>query len=373
MYLIVSTDHGQTWTNKANNTGSFGDPYKVIALTQDSQGQVHAISTNGISDSGYYLRIMLTHDGSGHVSGFTVAKSIALPNHNNTGIEKRADIKLVTDTSNAETLVYSLGLTTSNSHDLKVYMGKSSSLTPTAFTGIGGSGSDTKVFDSCDYNCSGGYFQTHNHTALFAQNRSSHDLYLFQGPIDGDYGYNDPSIASANTLYVTRLTSGSSGWTVGATSTVSSHNSNGITPELMSVVSGTNYAWVMYIDPLNGIKFGRINSGGTYDESAIASPNATQNRNGWGVFTVSSDDSKIWAIWDTLAASTGGSPGGSPNASEGYWNGSNWTVYNDAGATDSMGMAGVSGWNNGVAAILFNGAVGPQTYKQPTAATIWTN
>ena len=369
MYLIVSTDNGATWTNKAHNTGSAGDPYQVLALTQDSTGTVHAITSNTYTDSGYYRRITLTYT-SGHISGFTVDQTIALPNHGSTGIQKRADIKAVTDNSNAETIVYSLGLTTSASQpDLKVYMAKSSSLTPSSFTAMNGTGSDTKVFDSCNYNCSGILtFQTHNHTALFAQNGATHDLYLFQGPIDGDYGYNDGSITSANTIYVTQLTSGSSGWTAGTTSTISSNSSNGLTPELMSVASGASYAWIMYVDPLNGIKFGRINSNGQYDESAVSSPYTTNGRNGWGVFSVSLDDSKIWAIWDTL-----GALGANPNASEGYWNGSSWVTFNDAGASDSMGMAGVSGWRSGTAVILFNGAVGPQTYSQPTAASIWSN
>ena len=364
--LLVSTDNGQTWSKVATHTATAN---RVLAMTQDSHACVHAISFASVSDSGYYTRIALMYNVNRHISDFAVASSFALPNHGNTGIEKRADIKMVTDAANAESIVYSIGLTNASIHDFKVFMGKSSNLSPSSFSGIDGVGSDTKVFDSCNFNCSGILtFQTHNHTALFAQNSSTHDIYLFQGPIDGDYGFNDGAIASANTLYVTKLTSASSGWTLGSTSTISSNNKNGITPELMSVASGTSFAWVMYIDPLNGIRFGRINGAGQYDEASVTSPYTTQGRNGWGVFTVSSDDSKIWAIWDTL-----GTLGANAIAAEGYWNGSTWTTFNDTAASDSMGMAGISGWKHGVAAILFNGAVGPQTYQQPTAASIWTN
>ncbi|HEX2584057.1 MAG TPA: hypothetical protein VHL14_02930, partial [Steroidobacteraceae bacterium] len=339
--LIVSSDNGVSWNKVATHSTTAN---RILAITQDSHTCVHAISWGSVSDSGYYTRIALAYDANRHISDFSVASSFALPSHGNQGIEKRADIKMVTNSGNAETIVYSIGLTTSlSARDIKVYMAKASSLAPSSFTGIDGTGSDTKVFDSCNYNCSGILtFQTHNHTALFAQNSATHDLYLFEGPIDGDYGFNDNSITSANTIYVTRLSSGSSGWTPGATSVVSSNNKNGITPELMSVASGGSYAWVMYIDPLNGIKFGRVDSSGAYSESAVTSPDNTQSRNGWGVFTVSSDDSKIWAIWNTL-----GALGASPSAAEGYWNGTSWTKFADSGGSDSMGMAGVSGWKNG--------------------------
>jgi len=148
----------------------------------------------------------------------------------------------------------------------------------------------------------------------------------------------------------------------------------------MSVASGTSYAWLMYIDPLNGIRFGRIDSSGTYTEASTASPDTTQRRNGWGVFSVSPDDSKIWAIWDTFVdALNGGYSGGysaanTPIAAEGYWDSttSTWIVSKDPGANDSLGMAGISGWTNGTAAVLFRVNIATQAYMQPTAATIWT-
>ncbi|MGC3979810.1 MAG: hypothetical protein QM808_00945 [Steroidobacteraceae bacterium] len=372
LYLITSADNGQTWTNVGSKSLS---AYHVVAVTQDSTGKVHAISWATISDSGYYLRMNLTYT-SGRISGFTLdtPSGIALPSHGRKGNELRADIKMVKDFNGNETLVYAVNMPTLSCSpvcDIKVYMGKAASLTPTSssqLVNLSGTAGDTLVFDSCNYSaCSTFGFSTHVHTALFAQNATSRDLYLFQGPIDGDYGL-AYSTASFNTLYSTRLPSNSSGWSVGATTTISANVQNNVTPELMSVSSGTNYAWVMYVDPKNGVKFGRYDSSGVYDESSITSPDTTVNRNGWGVFSISTDDSKIWAIWDTLAPISGGSA----VAYEGYWNGSSWTKYSDSGASDSMGMAGIAGWTNGTAAILFNGNVLAQSYKQPTAASIWT-
>ncbi|MGC3980561.1 MAG: hypothetical protein QM808_04795 [Steroidobacteraceae bacterium] len=372
LYLLTSADNGQTWANVGNRSLT---PYHVIAVTQDSTGKVHAISWANTSDSGYYLRMSLTYSG-GRISGYTLdtTSGIALPNHNRQGNELRADIKMVKDFNNNETMVYAVNMPVKNCSpvcDIKVYMGKATNLAPTTssqLVSLEGTAGDTKVFDSCDLSsCNTFGFSTHVHTALFAQNGTSRDLYLFQGPIDGDYGlaYDETSF---NTLYSTRLPSNSSGWSVGSTTAISTNVQNNVTPELMSVASGSNYAWVMYVDPKNGVKFGRYDSSNVYNESSIPSPDTTQNRNGWGVFSVSADDSKIWAIWDTLAPISGGSA----VAYQGYWNGSSWLKYSDDGASDSMGMAGVAGWTSGTAAILFNGNVLAQSYLQPTAATIWT-
>jgi len=398
---MVSTNNGQSWAKVANNSSL--TPYRIIAVTQDSTGRVHALSYAGTNDSASYLRISLSYT-SNHISGFSVVTSIALPNHNRTSTQLRADIKVVKDLAGTETLVYSIAMSTlgavGSGTDMKVYMARATTLTPTTaanFTGLRTdvTESDTLVFDSCNgYGnvCSNSppTFTPHIHTALFAQNGASRDLYLFQGPIDADYAitYGDDS----DVLYYTRLAASANGWGGVSRSNpppsvvLPTNKTSGpgvqYGAELFSVYSGTSYAWVMYIDPVTGIRFGRIDSSGNYSEPAgFNSPDATHKpRNGGGVFTVSADDSRIWAVWNILAdAIAGGYSGGTyasgsaPIAAEGYYNGSAWTVYNDPGAQDFTGLAGVSGWTNGVAAILIRINVSPLQWQQPTAATIWTN
>ena len=392
IYLVTSADNGKTWTIVSTASVT---PYRIIALTQDSTGTVHAISYTGSTDSGSYLRITLSY-ANNRISGFAVAPPIDLPNHGRTSTQLRADIKLVKDSAAIETLVYSISMSTigglGSGTDMKVYMARAKTLSPTSSASFAGlpdaaTTNDTLAFDSCVGHgsvCSHSPpdFTPHIHTALFAQNSVSRDLYLFQGPIDADYGivYGDDS----DKIYYTRLGSSNGGWSVGTTTTIPTN----VTPgpgqpygaELMSVASGTSYAWLMYIDPLNGIRFGRIDAGGTYTEASTASPDTTQRRNGWGVFSVSPDDSKIWAIWDTFVdALNGGYSGGysaanTPIAAEGYWDSttSTWIVSKDPGANDSLGMAGISGWTNGTAAVLFRVNIATQAYMQPTAATIWT-
>ncbi|MES1195428.1 MAG: hypothetical protein ABUL58_00590, partial [Steroidobacter sp.] len=195
MTLIVSTDNGVSWNNVASHSTSAN---KVIALTQDSTGTVHVISYANVSDSGYYIRVALSYTNK-HISGFTFATAnpVALPNHNRVGTELRADIKMIRDDSGIETLAYAINMPTIHNfpvRDIKVYMARAKNLSPAAssdFMGIDGTGLDTKVFDSCSFpgNCNNTTgFSTHLHTALFAQNGASRDLFLFQGPIDGDYG-----------------------------------------------------------------------------------------------------------------------------------------------------------------------------------------
>jgi hypothetical protein len=378
MVLLASGDNGATWrvaaTQPSNSCGS-PCPYHVVALTQDSTGKVHALGWVNIADSGYYLRFTLAYSG-GRISGYSLDTpgGLALPDHRRAGIELRADIKMVTDASGAETVAYAINMSTFKCPydcDIKVYMARATSLSPgsgTQFVNLSGGAGDTLVFDSCAVSACATYgFSSHVHTALFAQNAASHDLYLFQGPIDADYGlaYNDPSF---NSLYVRRLASTAAGWSLDWLTTIPTATQANVTAELMSVASGTHYAWLMYVDPAKGVRFGRIDAAGAYSEGATNSPDPAVNRNGWGVFSVSADDTKIWAIWDTLAPIAGGNA----KAGEGYWDGSTWTLSADTGASDAMGMAGIAGWKNGAAGLLFSGSVGPQTYVQPSVATVQT-
>ena len=140
----------------------------MIALTQDSTGKVHAIGWASVSDSGYYLRMTLSYT-SGHISGFTLdtPNGIALPNHGRVGTELRADIKMVKDFNGNETLVYAINMATlkcTYDCDIKVYMSKATSLTPTSSSQWVGYpvGRRYKVFDSCKLSaCSDYGFSSH--------------------------------------------------------------------------------------------------------------------------------------------------------------------------------------------------------------------
>ncbi len=400
LYLISSSDNGQSWRYVTSHSTP---AYQVQAMTQDASGRVHAISASSGTDSGTYLRISLSYTNK-LISNFTITNSVALPNHGRTGDQLRADIKFVRNSSGASVLMYEVNMATIAVRpvvDIKAYMAYSTTLTPSSgsdFKKMDGSGSgDSLVFDSCTYDngsyCAGGgsvgTFSNHIHTALFAQNAQSKDIYLFQGPIDADWGISYGG--AADWITYTRMSTTANGWSVPSpatgTGTVTTNvdTTPGLSyaPGLFAVYSGSNYAWVMFNDSKNGIRFGRFDSSGVYSEKA--SPETAKDRNGWGVFTVGADDTKIWAVWYTLDATCLQSSTkiacGSPVVEQAYSDGSKWTVFPDPivsdiysiTATSALGMAGVSGWNTGVAALLLNGHGAVNAPEQPIAATIWSN
>ncbi|MES1195699.1 MAG: hypothetical protein ABUL58_01995, partial [Steroidobacter sp.] len=397
LYLITSSDNGQSWNYITSHSNS---AYRVQAMTQDSTGRVHAIAWATGTDSGSYLGISLSY-ASKKISGFSVITSIALPDHGRTGDELRADIKIVKNNAGIDTLMYevNMGILPGRPlRDMKAYMSYAKNLAPASaadFLKMDGSGSgDTLVFDSCTYN-SGSYclsggsvstFSNHVHTALFSQNQQTRDIYLFQGSIEADWGISYGG--AIDWITYTRMTSTSgNAWIIGENGTIDTNvdTTPGLSyaPSLFSVASGTQYAWVMFSDPRNGVRFGHFNSSNQFIE--MASPEIAKDRSGWGVFNVSADDSKIWSIWYTLSSSCLGSGSmiacGSPSIAQAYYDGNAWTVFPDPIVSDiysilanySTGMAGVSGWTNGAAALLLNGHGVANAPEQPVAATIWSN
>jgi hypothetical protein len=293
------------------------------------------------------------------------------------GFDTRADIKIVKDNTDAEKIVYEVNLAIEKANpylvDIHVYMGKALSMQPSSaadFVGLKGETGDTLVFNSCNYApycaSNASEFSNHVHSALFAQNEASKDLYLFEGPIDADYGV-AAAAPEANKLRAIRLINSTTGWSIGS-ETVIATNSGNILPQLSSAVSAANHAWIMYLNPAKGVTFGSFANDGSYNESTIPSPDSLTKRNGWGVFSISANETHIWAIWDTL----GYYDVSTLKAVQAYWNGSTWTRFNDAsGAANSMGMAGIAGWKSGVCGLLFNGDIQAQTYAQPTVSCIW--
>jgi len=393
VHLYASADSGQTWrlvsSAPASAAGCVGQcsmfPSKVLALTQDSTGKVHVLlGANDYSIGGtfreYYVGLKLNYNANSTVKSYNLESVIPLPDHKrsvNVLSDLRGDIKII-DVAGSEQLMYVMNVTTSQ--DIKVFIGRSTTLAPAAtsdFVGLSGAAGDTKLVDSCTFTTPQGgsycsvapaFFSTHNMTTAFGQNRSNKDVYVFLGAIEADYGIaNDPVNQPEEThLRYYRLTwNGSNGWTVNAPVVVATDNGSYM-PLLFNVQSGGNYVWLMYLHPNNGITFGRVDAVGTY--ATVTNPVAAKNHNGWGVFAVAPDDSKIWSIWNISVVS-----GASPQTAQAYWNGTTWSIFNDVGVVtgDNSGMGGSCGWSNGVAAILFRGTLLRNNPPIPEAATIW--
>jgi len=396
VHLVASADNGHTWRLISNaptsSTGCVGQcslfPGKILGLAQDASGKLHALmGANDYSNGGgtfreYYVRIKLTYDVSSKLSGYNLEAVVALPDHKrsvNVLSDLRGDIKIV-DYAGQEALMYIVNATTISSQstqDIKVFVGRALTLMPSStsdFVGIANASGDTKVLDSCSYSMPNGnsyctanpaFFSTHNITATFAQNRSTKDVYVFVGPIEADYGVaNDPSgQPEATRLRAFRLAWNGAGWTLGSFTTIAMDNGSYL-PLLFSAQSGMGSVWLMFLHPTNGIVFGRMDASGF---TPVTNPVTAKNHNGWGVFSVSPDDTKIWAIWNICVVG-----GANSQTAQAYWNGSTWNIFSDSGIStgDNSGMGGVSGWSGGVAAILFRGTLLRPNPPIPMSAAI---
>lgn len=343
LYAFKSSNLGSTW--------SFVDPIAaevigtqgILCIAQDSAGKIHALFRNGSAGLIQYVRIVLSRTGN-LISGFSSeVKNVTLPGTHNTNADVRASFRIVLDGSGIETLTYLISdnLPTGN---ITLQMGKATSLTPgltTDFVKLDGTPGTTTIFSTSTFN-------NHDHSAYFAQLGTSRDLWVFWGPTEAEFGGQDNTFTTRLQLTL----SGAHAWTVG--SPITMVGSGPISsPEMLCIYGTKNYVWLMYQDPSDGLSFDRVDAAGNYTHAAITSPDPTPDRNGWGVFSVSADETRIWAIWNTLSR---GGPGVDDRTRQAFWNGSTWTLYSDVSPQvgDSWGMGGSLGWSNGVAAIRLN-------------------
>ena len=113
-------------------------------------------------------------------------------------------------------------------------------------------------------------------------------------------------------------------------------------------MAGTqHFVWLMYLDPQDGLSIDRVDGSGTYRHAVVPSPDPSPHRNGWGVLSVSEDETRLWAIWSTLSRQ---GPGVEDRTMQGFFDGAAWTTFTDPLAGDCWGMGGTLGWNEGVVA-----------------------
>jgi len=114
---------------------------------------------------------------------------------------------------------------------------------------------------------------------------------------------------------------------------------------VMGVYGTQNSVWLMYFHPNDGLSFDRISADSSYAHNPYgATPQPDAHLNGSGAFSVSPDDSRIWAIWDSLNAAT------PVQTAQGYWDGTQWLTFSDALVGDSWGIGSSLYWEDGVAA-----------------------
>jgi hypothetical protein len=362
--LFTSQNNGSTWTRVATDVSnpdsstpdgfaSYQYPNALLSVAQDSTGAVHGLcSGKAANDRYYYLRFNLTRSG-GHVTGFSLAQSpFSFQYHARNGATDYRGNIYVIKRGGVERVLYMYGMPSDvDQTSVYVYAGVSSTLTPAAktdFTALDGSAGDTLVFSQTvsDYQinhlCEGG----------MAQIGSTEDIFFFFGPIDADAAIGqrgaDPSVFN---LISIRFTKSGSNWSAGSVVNVVNYTGTDTVPTFLDCRGTSNKAWVMYIHGTLGVSFSYFDSAGSLTANAVTSPLSTSNKSGMGCFTVN-DAGKIWTVFHTIGFYAGSS---TPIVGKlGYWDGTTWTLQNDATAVYPVSISGVDNWANGCCAMRIN-------------------
>ncbi len=341
LYIFKSGDNGDTWSFVDPTAGESIGTFRICCATQDSTGKCHITYIDGPGGHFQYARIALAYT-SGLVTGFaSEVKDLTLPGTYNTNVDVRCTLRAVIDAGGTETLVHCT-TTDITAGTFTIVMGKSS-IAPavsTDWVAMDGTAGSTVVFQTNSFN-------DHDHSSCWAQIGSTKDIWVFWGPTEAEFG----GLDGTSTTRI-KLTASSHTWSVGSPIVMVGQDSVTI-PMALCCYGTANFVWFMYLDPLDGLSFDHVNASGTYTHAVVTSPDNGIDRNGWGVFTVAPDETRIWAAWNTIGA---GGPGTADRTREGFWNGASWTLYTEAApfVGDSWGMGGTVSWSEGLVAVRLN-------------------
>ena len=369
-YLLLSADSGATWSYlAAMNDEPSPDPQHNIprasTLTQDTVTHaVHHAFWRTNASSMRYDRIALSHDPDGHVSGwmwlvenqpgpvFDVAGSGAL--------YAKLQMQEVTDGDGASILVVAGIDRPSATEEARLVVARTiagtKALAPAATTDW------VKVSDGTSgYDVLGAYWTNtdsdpaalmnyENQDVLMGQHTADHtwaqlpadrSLHFFFGP----YYYNDGGKPGQINRW--RFTAAGANWALDtqATGVVVAAGDAYNRPMMGSTVATANYVWFGYGSPQTGLRFDRIDTAGHWTTDAIPSPDPTSDADWYLAFSVSTDETRAWALW--------AQPHGPTYERSGYFNGSAWRIYDDSvtwsagGAHDPVSWLNVGGWRTG--------------------------
>lgn len=370
--VFTSQDSGYTWAPPASDAYAVkpsgwtpGDGDGLNSVCQDSTGAVH-ILLKLASGSLYYMRVTLTRDGSGHVTGYTTVtgftSNIDVSTLTGPSVDVRGQIFIATTGTSVETLMLAIGCSGASNHQL-VYLSKATSLTPTAvsnFTDLSGTASTMSLWMDGGAAAGGMY----DHGFSIQQHPSSKDLYVFCGNL-----VTEPQTTTQLGVLWSRATVSGATWTAGATNHVlgaSGVSANGCFFGGTDVTA--NYVWAGFMNYDTGTgqgpKFLKVDSSGTLTVAGPTSPTLasfTDQATCFLTFHVHSDETRISAAW-ARDSSVDTGHWGRFHLSAGQWNGVAWILQlSDTGTTHGVdasaqnfayGLSKVAGWDGGLAAII---------------------
>jgi hypothetical protein len=360
-YLLLSTDHGATWSY-VTGTGTAPADRGVndLSIAQDtSANKVHFVTFPHSSANALYHRVALTHNETGHISGWAwETADIEGPSFNAAGASNNyfsAKLQLieVLDGNGAHCLVLA-GLDRPTTNRILRFVAARTTaacaLDPESKSdwvqiASGAAGysvflarnSDTGVDPDALVNLTNqdSDLTTHECDFTIAQLPADRSLHFFTGKMY----YND---APANgDIRRWRFTANGANWDLdtGASGTIIASPANGIGACIGNSAASPNYVWLAY-GADDGIHISRIGTNGTWTTAGVTSPE-TSSHYFWNVsISVGASESAVWAQWEKWAQPT-------PVATEfsAYYNGSEWSIQEDTDPWYSANWDGSAAWS----------------------------
>jgi hypothetical protein len=369
-YLLVSSDLGASWVYlAASNAEPNPDPQHntpwASTVTQDTVTHtVHHAFWQTNASSMRTNRLALSHDANGHLSGWTwLVQNLPGPVFNVAGsgaAHAKLQMHEIIDGNGAHVLAVAGIDCPSASEQARLVVARTTAgataLAPTATADWvkldGGAGYD--VLGAYWINTTGtdpdALVNYVNQDILMEQHTADHtwaelpadrSLHFFFGP----YYYNDGG--NVGQINRWRFTIAGASWVLdtGAKGVVVATGDANNRPMMGSAVATANYVWFGYGSPQSGLRFDRIDTTGTWTANALPSPDPTSGADWYLAFSMSTDESRAWALW--------AQPYGPTYERSGYFDGATWhkvdetAAWSAGGAQDPVSWLNVGSWRTG--------------------------
>jgi hypothetical protein len=363
-YLMASADGGASWTwfsasNAEPNPAPNSDWNHDSTLAQDSvHYKVHHLYWRSGQTLAEYNRIALSHDGSGHIAGWSwEAENVPGPAFSTSGSNgnfAKMTLNEAVDGNGQKVLVLFAVDQPSGTRIARLVATRTapgaSAFSPTGLaswkkltdvevTGydvLGSYNSDASVDAAAMANFThqpADTMQQHTTDHCWQQLPADGSLHAFFGP----YYYNDQTTTGQIRRW--RLVRSGANWALDASingSEVSS--SDGLTrPQMGGCYASPSFVWLTYGKPGSGLVVDKVGTSGSWISNALPSPDSTPEAWWYAGLSVRGDEVTAFLIWERWSLDVH-----TWRESSGYFDGKEWKIVDES---DFWTADGVNGWN----------------------------
>jgi hypothetical protein len=359
LLAAASSDSGRSW-RIVRPSPEFMIPCGSTSsntLCQSPDGKVHILfGPTGYSGANY-ARLSVQRDGEGHIVNFQAdlppsSDGSGYPCVHMPAVNGVADVRKAIiagyDSSGSPRLFFALyeypGVSGHTGRIQACMSSVSASWAPDSesdWVSLSDGSGMTTVFLTDD-----GIGDPHNNGLHMAQHPLSRDLWFEWGPLNTG----DSSNANMNPVRRLRATpQGSHAFACGAAEIADSFSATlGYECLSGSVVASADYVWFLHCSPDTGVVIDRADRYGTILKAAIPSPILGEGVAGDLAFSVSADGGRAWiGGWISFDSLTEAKA-----VLAMYWNGTEWTRFDDGSLEDTAGVAQSTGWNEGLVLVI---------------------